>query len=115
MNFKLLYKNFFIVLGIDLLLLTSSLFLSYLIRFDFHITQPYSVLLYQILPFVLIVKIVCFYFFDLYRGMWRYTSIADLLNIIKASFVSTLGIVCLILFSHTRFIGFPRSVFIMDW
>jgi len=36
-------------------------------------------------------------------------------NIIKASFVSTLGIVCLILFSHTRFIGFPRSVFIMDW
>ena len=47
--------------------------------------------------------------------MWRYTSIADLLNIIKASSVSTLVIVCLILFSYSRFIGFPRSVFIMDW
>jgi FlaA1/EpsC-like NDP-sugar epimerase len=72
-------------------------------------------LLYQILPFVLIVKIGCFYFFDLYRGMWRYTSIADLLNIIKASFVSSLVIICLILFSHSRFIGFPRSAFIIDW
>jgi len=98
-----------------MLLLTGSLFLAYLIRFDFHLPQPHSLLLYQILPFVLIVKIVCFYFFDLYRGMWRYTSIADLLNIIKASSVSTLVIICLILFSHSRFIGFPRSVFIMDW
>jgi FlaA1/EpsC-like NDP-sugar epimerase len=68
-----------------------------------------------LLPFVLIIKISCFYFFDLYRGMWRYTSISDLLNIIKASCVSSLVIVCLILFSHSRFIGFPRSVFIIDW
>ena len=98
-----------------MLILTSSLFLAYLIRFDFHLPQPHSLLLYQILPFVLIVKIVCFYFFDLYRGMWRYTSIADLLNIIKASSVSSLVIICLILFSHSRFIGFPRSVFVMDW
>jgi FlaA1/EpsC-like NDP-sugar epimerase len=115
MKFRLIYKNFLIVLFTDILLLASSLFLSYLIRFDFHIIPPHSVLLYQILPFVLIVKIVCFYFFDLYRGMWRYTSIADLLNIIKASSVSTLVIICLILFSPSRFIGFPRSVFVMDW
>jgi len=81
MKFRLLYKNFLIVFFADMLILTGSLFLAYLIRFDFHLPQPHSLLLYQILPFVLIVKIVCFYFFDLYRGMWRYTSIADLLNI----------------------------------
>jgi len=115
MKFRLLYKNFLIVLFADILLLTGSLFLAYLIRFDFRLPQPYSVLLFQLLPFVLIVKIGCFYFFDLYRGMWRYTSIADLLNIIKAACVSSLIIICLILFSHSRFIGFPRSVFVMDW
>jgi FlaA1/EpsC-like NDP-sugar epimerase len=115
MKFKLIYKNFLIVFFADMLLLTGALFLAYLIRFDFYLPQPHSLLLYQILPFVLIVKIVCFYFFDLYRGMWRYTSIADLLNIIKASSVSTLVIICLILFSQSRFIGFPRSVFVMDW
>jgi FlaA1/EpsC-like NDP-sugar epimerase len=115
MKFKLFYKNFFIILGIDLLLLTASLYLAYLIRFDFKLPHQHLALLYQMLPIVLIIKIISFYFFDLYRGMWRYTSIADLFNIIKASCVSSLVIVCLILFSPTRFIGFPRSVFIIDW
>jgi FlaA1/EpsC-like NDP-sugar epimerase len=115
MKFRLLYKNFIIVLLADIILLTSSLFLAYLIRFDFHLPQPHAILLYRILPFVLIIKISCFYFFDLYRGMWRYTSISDLMNIIKASSVSSLLIICIILFTHTRFIGFPRSAFIMDW
>ncbi len=115
MKIRFLYKNFIIVFLADLFLLTSSLFLAYLIRFDFHLPQPHAILLYRILPFVLVIKICCFYFFDLYRGMWRYTSIADLLNIIKASSVSSLLIVCIILFTHTRFIGFPRSAFLMDW
>jgi FlaA1/EpsC-like NDP-sugar epimerase len=112
---KLLHRNVFLILGIDLFLLLASIYFAHLIRFDFTIPQNHSILLYQILPFVMIIKIVCFYFFDLYRGMWRYTSIADLLNIIKASSVSSLVIICLILFSHSRFIGFPRSVFVMDW
>ena len=112
---RLLHRNVFVILGIDLFLLSASIYFAHLIRFDFTIPQKHLILLYQILPFVLIVKIVCFYFFDLYRGMWRYTSIADLLNIIKASSISSLVIICLILFSHSRFIGFPRSVFVMDW
>jgi FlaA1/EpsC-like NDP-sugar epimerase len=115
MKIRFVYKNFILVLLADILLLSISLFLAYLIRFDFHLPRQHAMLLYQLLPFVLIIKISCFYFFDLYRGMWRYTSISDLLNIIKASCVSSLVIVCLILFSHSRFIGFPRSVFIIDW
>ena len=94
--------------------MSSSLYFAYLIRFDFTISQQYSILLYRILPFVLIIKVVSFYFFDLYSGMWRYTSIADLFNIIKASSLSTLLIVSFILF-RTKFQGFSRSVFIIDW
>jgi len=115
MKTKLLNKNFLIVFFADAILLTGSLFLAYLIRFDLHLPHSHLALLYQLLPIILIVKIGCFYFFDLYRGMWRYTSIADLLNVIKASSVSSLIIIFLILFTHSRFIGFPRSVFIMDW
>jgi FlaA1/EpsC-like NDP-sugar epimerase len=47
--------------------------------------------------------------------MWRFTSIADLFIIIKASSISSLLIICFILFSPYRFIGFPRSVFVIDW
>ncbi|MBW2664342.1 MAG: polysaccharide biosynthesis protein, partial [Deltaproteobacteria bacterium] len=58
--------------------------------------------------------IICFYFFDLYRGMWRYTSIADLINIIKASTISSLIIISFVLFI-SRFEGFSRSVFVVDY
>jgi len=111
---RLLYKNVFVILGIDLFLLSGSIYFAHLIRFDFAIPQSHSTLLYRMLLFILTVKITCFYFFDLYRGMWRYTSIADLFNIIKASSLSILIIIGFILFS-TRFLGFSRSVFIIDW
>ena len=114
MKFRLFYKNFLLVLVADILLLTFSLYLAYLIRFDFEIPIMYWKTFIQILPIVLPIKIAIFYFLDLYRGMWRYTSISDLLNIIKASSLSSLIIVSLILFG-TRFEGFPRSVFIIDW
>lgn len=64
---------------------------------------------------MLVIKLAIFYCFDVYRGMWRFTSINDLFNIIKASSISTLIIIFLILFSPSRFIGFPRSVFVVDW
>ena len=114
MKIKPLYKNFFVILAIDILLLTGSLYAAYLVRFDFIIDGKDLQTFKRILPFILIIKIGCFYFFDLYRGMWRYTSIADLINIIKTSTIATLIIISIILFK-TRFEGFARSVFVIDW
>jgi len=114
MKYKLLYKNFFVILGMDILILASSLYIAHLVRFDFDIPQQFLMSFFWILPFVLVIKIASFFYFDLYRGMWRYTSVADLVNIIKASTISTLFIFCFILLRY-GFIGFPRSVFLIDW
>ncbi|MDO9565812.1 MAG: nucleoside-diphosphate sugar epimerase/dehydratase [Candidatus Desulfaltia sp.] len=114
MKFRPLYKNFFVILIIDIFLLTGSLYAAHLVRFDFVIDGKTLQTFKKILPFILITKFVCFYFFDLYRGMWRYTSIADLINIIKASTIASLLIISIILLK-TRFEGFARSVFIIDW
>ncbi len=114
MGIGLLRRNFLVILGIDALLLASAWYAAHLVRFDFVIPAKRWILLKEMLPAILAVKIVCFYFFDLYRGMWRYTSITDLFNIIKASSISSFLIISLILFS-TRFVGFARSVFIIDW
>jgi FlaA1/EpsC-like NDP-sugar epimerase len=46
--------------------------------------------------------------------MWRYTSTADLLNIIKAAIVSSLMIITVVMLK-TRFVGFSRSIFVIDW
>ena len=107
-------KNFIIIFVADLLLLTAALHTAFLIRFEFSIPSFFMTSLLHMLPYVLITKIASFYFFDLYRGMWRYTSISDLLNIIKAATASSLLIVAFIVFK-TRFIGYSRSVFIIDW
>jgi len=114
MKHKLIYKNLFWVLGIDILLIMGSLFAANLVRFDFQIPHTYLVSFLKLIPVVLFFKIVCFYFFDLYRGMWRYTSLADLLNVIKASSVSSLLIICFVLLRY-RFVDFSRSIFLIDW
>ena len=107
-------RNFILVFGIDLFLLSSAFFVAHLVRFEFDLPPNFVSLFKRMLPLVLLTKICCFYFFDLYRGMWRYTSISDLLNIIKASCISTLLIICII-FLRYRFIGFSRSIFLIDW
>lgn len=114
MKKKLFDRHFYIVLGIDLVLLTLSILVAHLVRFEFDMSLNEWSLFFQILPLVLASKIAVFYLFDLYSGMWRYTSIADLTNIIKASSFGTLIVVFLILFSHNRFVGVPRSVFLID-
>ena len=107
-------KNFLIIFVADLLLLTAALYTALLIRFEFSIPAYFMASFLQMLPYALLTKVACFYFFDLYRGMWRYTSISDLLNIFKATTASSLLIVAFIAFK-TRFIGYSRSVLLIDW
>jgi FlaA1/EpsC-like NDP-sugar epimerase len=54
-----------------------------------------------------------FAFFHLYQGMWRYTSLVDLVKVVKAVLVSSLLIV-LSLFMLNRLAGHPRSIFPVD-
>jgi FlaA1/EpsC-like NDP-sugar epimerase len=114
MKLRIFYKTVLIIFLADVLLLAGALIGAHLIRFEFDIPVYFMATLKRMLPWVLLAKLVCFYLFGLYRGMWRYTSIADLLNVIKASSASTLLIVSFILFT-SRFIGYSRSVFLIDW
>jgi FlaA1/EpsC-like NDP-sugar epimerase len=102
-----------VIVGADALLLVAAWYAAHLVRFDFAIPENQWVLFKAMLPLMLMIKLVTFYVFDLYRGMWRYTSVSDLINIIKAAGISSLLIVSLVLFV-TAFKGFPRSVFIID-
>jgi len=114
MNLTSRSKNYFVVFGADLLLLAASFYTAHLIRFEFAVPPDFLNRFMLLLPFLLVIKIACFYFFDLYRGMWRYTSISDLLNVIKAASISSLLIILYVLLRY-RFHGFSRSIFLMDW
>ena len=113
MKLSLSDKNVILIVAIDILLIIFSLYGAYLIRFEFDIPPVFMAGFKSIVLIVLLLKVSVFYFFDLYRGMWRYTSMTDLVNIIKAAFSSTVLIVSIVVFSN-RFVGFSRSIFIID-
>jgi len=102
------------MLGLDAFLLAAAWYIAHLVRFDFAVPPKWLHLCLRTLPIVWGIKIFIFFWLDLYRGMWRYTSTADLLNIIRAATVSSLIIIAGVILT-TRFVGFSRSIFIIDW
>ncbi|PKN29512.1 MAG: polysaccharide biosynthesis protein [Deltaproteobacteria bacterium HGW-Deltaproteobacteria-21] len=109
-----LYKNFFVVLAVDAFLLAASWYFAHSLRFNFAIPPNHYAVMIRLLPVVICAKIIIFFFFDLYRGMWRYTSLNDVLNIGEAATISCLGLIVLITFTH-GFTGHSRSTFVIDW
>ena len=108
-----IYRNLVFILALDILILGVSYYTAHLLRFDFKIPQSRLALIPKTFLFIIAVKIMCFYVFNLYRGMWRFTSINDMKNIVKASVTSFVIIVFSILF-YNRFEGYTRTVFVID-
>jgi FlaA1/EpsC-like NDP-sugar epimerase len=112
MMFKGRYRRLIIVL-LDLVLCVVSFWLAFYIRFEGNIPHIHLPVFLKNLPLIVGIRFVCFWFFGLYRGIWRYASINDLVNLFKAIISSTILFILFVVFSH-GLIGFPRSVFIID-
>ncbi|MBZ0271245.1 polysaccharide biosynthesis protein [bacterium] len=93
-------------------LIVAAYFLSFFLRFDTEPNDWALGLFWQTLPWLLVVKLLVFYWYDLYRGWWRYVGMDDLLDIIRACTVSTLAFIVVATFAVPIF---PRSIFIIDW
>jgi FlaA1/EpsC-like NDP-sugar epimerase len=98
----------------DAIIVCLTYFLSYLLRFDGVIPQTHFINFIYTSVWIIPLKLVFFYVFGLYKGMWRYTSIGDLENLVKGCVASTITIVLILLIS-VGFYGFARSVFIIDF
>ena len=97
----------------DTLLFAVALTVAYLLRFEFRLDQVETNQIKTILIWIIPLKLIVFFEFGLYRGMWRFTSIRDFSRLAQACFVSMLLIMSIVLFIY-RFSGFSRVVFILD-
>jgi FlaA1/EpsC-like NDP-sugar epimerase len=111
---RFFHRNFVFVILTDILLVAFAWYFSHLLRFNFIVPSDQFQTLIRLLPLIVGIKILSFILFDLYHGMWRYTSLADLSNIIKACSVGSVVTVLMVLFAH-GFGGVSRAVFIIDW
>lgn len=94
----------------DLLMVPVAWGLAYWTRFNFERIPPvYLDMALRMLPVVLVLCGLLYWTFGLYRGVWRFASLPDLLRILKAVTATTLAVV-VALFVINRSEHLPRSV-----
>ncbi|MFC1699097.1 hypothetical protein ACFL1I_03945 [Candidatus Omnitrophota bacterium] len=114
LNTIFLHKRRIAEVIIDLVLICIAHYVAYLLRFEGRISPANFHLIMNSLPWLIVFRLGCFYYFGLYQGIWRYVSIKDLVATFKASTLSSLLII-LFLTVFFRFAEYSRVVFIIDW
>jgi FlaA1/EpsC-like NDP-sugar epimerase len=87
---------------------TAAWFGAYWLRFNLDIPDDYVLNARRDLPYVLVIQAFLFWFFGIYRGVWRFSSLPDLIRITKAVSIGvcTIG---LSFFLYNRLGGVPRA------
>jgi len=105
------YKRRIFEVLLDVVLVILSYWAAYAIRFPPD--SPAWALFIRTLPVLVFVKMGVFLAMGVYRGLWRYTSMSDLIVFAKAVVLSSIASVLLLLFLF-RFEGYSRKVFVID-
>jgi UDP-GlcNAc:undecaprenyl-phosphate/decaprenyl-phosphate GlcNAc-1-phosphate transferase len=101
-------------LGVDAALVGAAFVVAYHLRFESGITAEREALLVRALPIVIVAKILVFYAFGLYRGIWRHAGTPEILRIAKATVLASL-VAFLTLGLVEGFGGLSRGAFVIDW
>ena len=96
---------------LDVVLIMLAYWSAYAINFP--PASPAWNLFIRTLPVLVFIKMSVFLVMGVYRGLWRYTSMSDLIVFAKAVVLSSVASVLVLLFAF-RFEGFSRNVFVID-
>ena len=105
------YKRRIFEVLLDVVLVILSYWAAYAINFP--PASPAWQLFLRTLPVLVFMKMSVFLVMGVYRGLWRYTSMSDLIVFAKAVALSSVASLLIILFAF-RFEGFSRKVFAVD-
>lgn len=101
------------VLVHDLLMIPAAWLGAYWLRFNLGgIPDPFLEHAFALLPAVVALQGGLFWYFGLYRGVWRFASMPDLMRILKAV-ASGVFIAGVAVYGLTQWQGVPRSVFVL--
>ena len=98
---------------INLCAIAVALVLAFLVRYDFRLEMFPMQAFWRLLPAVLAIKIAVFWYYGLFRGWWRYVSMADLIAISKANVLSSALVVMYAAFAF-RLESIARTVLFLD-
>jgi UDP-GlcNAc:undecaprenyl-phosphate GlcNAc-1-phosphate transferase len=107
------YKRRIFEVLLDVVLVILSYWCAYAIKFGPFSNSPAWQLFIRTLPVLVFVKMSVFLVMGVYRGLWRYTSVGDLIVFLKAVVLSSVASLMVVLFAF-RFEGFSRTAFAID-
>jgi UDP-GlcNAc:undecaprenyl-phosphate GlcNAc-1-phosphate transferase len=107
------YKRRIFEVLLDVVLIVLAYWSAYAIKFEPFSDSPAWKLFLRTLPVLVVVRLAAFLFFGVYRGIWRYTSIDDLMAFAKAVAAGSIVSLVIVLFKF-RFEGFSRAIFLID-
>ncbi|MDH3198534.1 MAG: NAD-dependent epimerase/dehydratase family protein, partial [Candidatus Krumholzibacteria bacterium] len=102
------------VIGVDALLIAAAYVGAYFLRMNFRFTEAEGMAMLRALPIVLVIRTACFFKYGLYRGLWKYTSTADVVRVIKAVTAGSALILTAVVLLY-RFVAFPRTLFVIEY
>src|SRR6266571_7583563 len=107
------YRRALIFLA-NLLLIPLAYLAAFAIRFDFHIPAWEWDRFVATAPYLVIVRLIVFERYGLFRGYWRHVGLRDLVDLGVATTLSTALFAGALLATGLP-PALPRSVFLLDW
>ncbi|MCK5344120.1 MAG: hypothetical protein KAR20_11990, partial [Candidatus Heimdallarchaeota archaeon] len=103
-----------VVILVHLLQASMAIYLAFVIRFDSFISHEYVRMMLYYSPILLLIRLVFYYRAGLYKDLWRYSSVTDMLNIIKSVTIGSI-IFCVIVRYIIGNEYYPISIYVLDW
>ena len=76
----------------DALATGGAWYFAYLLRFNFDLPIEHQIAILEVLWLVVLIQVISFVSFGLYKGTWRFASLLDLRRIFFAVTVAIFGI-----------------------
>ena len=102
------------MLFIDLALISLSIYLAFMIRFDWQATNLIFKDLIFLMVWASIIRLLLFMFFGFYQWSFRFASISEMLNLFRAVTIGTLLLIAVAFFTHKSG-EMGRSVLLIDY
>lgn len=98
----------------DIAVAILAWYLSYLLRFNFNIPADFSTSMWLVAMFIIPIQTTAFFWFGLYKGIWRFASLPDLKRILLAITIASVTIVALLFMFKPASLVVPRSVLVLN-
>jgi FlaA1/EpsC-like NDP-sugar epimerase len=102
-----------LVVAAHAVLFVVSYIAAFALRFDFSLPADETSRLLMTLPWLIALRLGAFWVFHLYEGLWRYVSVREVIELVKAVALSSAVFVLGVLAVGGS--GFPRSVVLLDF